>query len=238
MDQKAFWIGGKHAVIAAIKNKRREVVKIVSTKPNPDIKKENKNHDIVEKSFFKKIFNSSDFSHQDIAALIKPLPKISLEDCLEKKSIKNILVLDGASDTRNIGAAIRNAVAFNIDSLLVEKKNFNEKSFQMHKVASGAIEHINIFQVSNLKNYFRLLKANNFWIIGFDSKAKKSFQDYKWNNQNVFVFGSEDNGIKASLLKECDELLKVDINPQVESLNLSCAISAVLCNYKIQSNLI
>lgn len=236
MEQKEYWIGGKHTVISALKNKKREVIKIVSSKEIPEIKIEKKKYQIVNKSFFKKIFSSNDFSHQEIAALVKPLPKLSIEDYLKQKKIKNILVLDGVSDTRNIGSAIRNAVAFNINYLLIEKKFFNEKSFQMNKASSGAIDQINIFQVSNLKNYFQLLKKNNFWILGFDSNARKKFQDYQWSQNSALVFGSEDKGIKKNLAEECDELLRIDINSNLQSLNLSCAISAVLCNYNIKSH--
>ena len=229
MDKKSFWIGGRHAVEAALNNKNREIVRVVSLQ---EIKIASKRIEIQieNKKFFNKIFMNKDLAHQGIAALIKPLKEHSLEEEIKNNNLKNLIALDGITDTRNVGSIIRNAVAFNIDGIIVNKKEINQDSQAMYKAASGAMENIKIFPVSNITNYIKLLKKNDFWVIGFDSNAKRNFEKFKWFKKNLLIFGSENKGIGKNLLSNCDEVLKINISKKIDSLNVSCATSAVLCN--------
>ena len=229
MDKKSFWIGGRHAVEAALNNKNREIVRVVSLQ---EIKVASKRIEIQieNKKFFNKIFMDKDLAHQGIAALIKPLKEHSLEEEIKNNNLKNLIALDGITDTRNVGSIIRNAVAFNIDGIIVNKKEINQDSQAMYKAASGAMENIKIFPVSNITNYIKLLKKNDFWVIGFDSNAKRNFEKFKWFKKNLLIFGSENKGIGKNLLSNCDEVLKINISNKIDSLNVSCATSAVLCN--------
>ena len=229
MDKKSFWIGGRHAVEAALNNKNREIVRVVSLQ---EIKIASKRIEIQieNKKFFNKIFMDKDLAHQGIAALIKPLKEHSLEEEIKNNNLKNLIALDGITDTRNVGSIIRNAVAFNIDGIIVNKKEINQDSQAMYKAASGAMENIKIFPVSNITNYIKLLKKNDFWVIGFDSNAKRNFEKFKWFKKNLLIFGSENKGIGKNLLSNCDEVLKINISNKIDSLNVSCATSAVLCN--------
>jgi len=229
VDKKSFWIGGRHAVEAALNNKNREIVRVVSLQ---EIKVASKRIEIQieNKKFFNKIFIDKDLAHQGIAALIKPLKEHSLEEEIKNNNLKNLIALDGITDTRNVGSIIRNAVAFNIDGIIVNKKEINQDSQAMYKAASGAMENIKIFPVSNITNYIKLLKKNDFWVIGFDSNAKRNFEKFKWFKKNLLIFGSENKGIGKNLLSNCDEVLKINISNKIDSLNVSCATSAVLCN--------
>ena len=229
MDKKSFWIGGRHAVEAALNNKNREIVRVVSLQ---EIKVASKRIEIQieNKKFFNKIFMDKDLAHQGIAALIKPLKEHSLEEEIKNNNLKNLIALDGITDTRNVGSIIRNSVAFNIDGIIVNKKEINQDSQAMYKAASGAMENIKIFPVSNITNYIKLLKKNDFWVIGFDSNAKRNFEKFKWFKKNLLIFGSENKGIGKNLLSNCDEVLKINISKKIDSLNVSCATSAVLCN--------
>ena len=173
---------------------------------------------------------NKDLAHQGIAALIKPLKEHSLEEEIKNNNLKNLIALDGITDTRNVGSIIRNSVAFNIDGIIVNKKEINQDSQAMYKAASGAMENIKIFPVSNITNYIKLLKKNDFWVIGFDSNAKRNFEKFKWFKKNLLIFGSENKGIGKNLLSNCDEVLKINISKKIDSLNVSCATSAVLCN--------
>jgi len=229
VDKKSFWIGGRHAVEAALNNKNREIARVVSLQ---EIKVASKRIEIQieNKKFFNKIFMDKDLAHQGIAALIKPLKEHSLEEEIKNNNLKNLIALDGITDTRNVGSIIRNAVAFNIDGIIVNKKEINQDSQAMYKAASGAMENIKIFPVSNITNYIKLLKKNDFWVIGFDSNAKRNFEKFKWFKKNLLIFGSENKGIGKNLLSNCDEVLKINISNKIDSLNVSCATSAVLCN--------
>ncbi len=158
--QKSFWICGKHTVLSAIRNPHRSISKIIIGKNFDTNLIKSKKVELKDSFFFDKLFKNIDINHQHIAALVSPLPELNLKQ--EITNIKNIIILDSINDPRNIGSIIRSAVAFGIDSIVIQKKYFNQTSLSMLKAASGAFEFIKIFNPANLNETIKQLKKNNF----------------------------------------------------------------------------
>jgi 23S rRNA (guanosine2251-2'-O)-methyltransferase len=97
----------------------------------------------------------------------------------------------------------------------------------MYKSASGCVEHINIFKVSNINTTLKFLREKNFWVYGFDSKSKKDFTEFDWKGNNILLFGSEGFGIKKHTDKYTDFPTKIEINQNIESLNISNSAAIV-----------
>ena len=111
--------------------------------------------------------------HQGYVAEIEHLDiQVLKEFIIEKKNI-TLVCLDGVTDPRNIGSVIRSAAAFSIDGIIIKERNFPSESKLMFKAASGAIEYINIFEVSNINSTLKNLKEKNFWVYGFDGNGKR-----------------------------------------------------------------
>jgi 23S rRNA (guanosine2251-2'-O)-methyltransferase len=240
MKTGAFWIGGKHAVLSAIKNPKRKINKLIITEENQkDFNPKNFNKKILietkDKKEIDKIFISENIVHQGVAAEIESIPTVELKEYLKSKSnSKNTLVvLDDITDQRNIGSIIRSCSAFNIDAVVLLEKNYNPKNKMMYKSASGAMELVNIIPVSNITNALEVLKKNNYWVYGLDGNAKENIENQKWSNQNVFVFGSEGDGLRRLVKENCDHLIKIQINKDIESLNVSNAVSTTLGIFRL-----
>ena len=131
------------------------------------------------------------------------------------------------SDPRNIGSIIRSAASFNIDGIIVKERHFPSESKLLYKSASGCMEHINIFEVSNINTTIKYLKSKNFWVCGFDKDGSKNFTKHDWKGNNVLLFGSEGYGLKYQTTKNSDFLLKINIDDKVESLNISNSAAIV-----------
>lgn len=240
MKTGAFWIGGKHAVLSAIKNPKRKINKLIITEENQkDFNLKNFNKKILietkDKKEIDKIFISENIVHQGVAAEIESIPTVELKEYLKRKSnSKNTLVvLDDITDQRNIGSIIRSCSAFNVDAVILLEKNYNPKNKMMYKSASGAMEIVNIIPVSNITNALEVLKKNNYWVYGLDGNSKENIEDQKWSNQNVFVFGSEGDGLRRLVKENCDHLIKIQINKEIESLNVSNAVSTTLGIFRL-----
>ena len=95
----------------------------------------------------------------------------------------------------------------------------------LYKSASGGIEHIKIFKVSNINTALKFLKTKEFWVSAFDISAKKDFTQHNWQGKNILLFGSEGFGIKAKTLENSDFKFKVKMNNNIESLNISNTVS-------------
>ena len=114
-----------------------------------------------------------------------------------------------------------------MDGIIVKERSYPSESKLLYKSASGCIELINIFQVSNVNTTLKYLKSKNFWISGFDGKSKKDFVKHDWKGNNVLLFGSEGYGLSHQIKKNSDFLFRINIDKRIESLNISNSASIV-----------
>ena len=237
MNKSTFLIAGKHAVTEALKNPNRKVLKVFLTEDSKKtINKDNSELNLLKniKLYFKtkkeldRLCSKDHISHQGLVAEIEHLEKKNLKDFISNiKDEKNkiLVALEEVTDPRNIGSIIRSATSFNIDGIIVKERSFPSESKLLYKSASGSMEHIDIFEVSNINTTLKYLKTKNFWICGFDKDAEKDFTGHDWNGNSVLLFGSEGYGLKYHTAKNSDFLLKIKINKKVESLNIANSAS-------------
>ena len=236
MNKSSFFIIGQHAVIEALRNPNRKVLRIFLTeesKKNIHKKSPNKNLLNDVKVYFKtkkeldKYSTRENLQHQGYVAEIEHLQKPILKEYIKENNQMTLICLDGVTDPRNIGSLIRSAASFNIDGVIIKERNFPSESKLLYKAASGAIEYINIFEVSNINSTLKNLKEKNFWVYGFDGNGKKDFTDIEWKGNNVLLFGSEGSGMHKHTSKYADFLVKIEINEKIESLNISNSAAIV-----------
>jgi len=236
MNNRSFFIVGKHAVIEALKNTKRVVLRVFLTEeskknihrvsPKQNLLKDVKVHFKTKKEL-DKYCNNDDILHQGYVAEVEHIEYFILKDFIKNKKNLTFVCLDGVTDPRNIGSIIRSAASFNIDGLIVKDRHFPEESKLMYKSASGSLEYLNIFKVSNINTTLKFLREKNFWVYGFDIKGKKDFTEEKWNGNNILLFGSEGLGLNKHTEKYTDFFVKIEINKEIESLNISNSAAIV-----------
>ena len=159
--KSSFFIAGRHAVIEALKNPKRRVIKIFLTEESKkNIHKQNPNINLLKdiKVFFKtkkeldKYCKNEQILHQGYVAEVEKLEEKSLKEFIKTKNNMTLACLDGVTDPRNIGSVIRSAASFNIDGIIVKERLFPENSKSMYKASSGSIEYSNIFKVANINS--------------------------------------------------------------------------------------
>ena len=236
MNKSSFFIVGQHAVIEALKNPKRKVLRIFLTEESKkNIHRKSPKQDLLKdvKVYFKtkkeldKYSTKENLLHQGYVAEIEHYEKPILKEFIKEKNNLTLVCLDGVTDPRNIGSLIRSAVSFGIDGIIIKERIFPSESKLMFKAASGAMEYINIFEVSNINSTLKNLKDKNFWIYGFDGSGDKNFTNVKWEGNNILLFGSEGYGMHQHTTKYADFLVKIDINEKIESLNISNSAAIV-----------
>ena len=230
MNKSSFFIVGQHAVIEALRNPKRKVLRVFLTEESKkNIHRKNPKKNILEdvKVYFKskkeldKYTSKEQLMHNGYVAEVEHLDQPNLKEFIKEKSNLTFVCLDEVTDPRNIGSLIRSAASFNIDGLIIKERQFPSDSKLLYKSASGSMEHLNIFQVSNINSTLKYLREKNFWVYGFDAKGKKDFTDVKWEGNNILLFGSEGFGMKQHTGKYADFFVKININEDIESLNIS-----------------
>ena len=236
MNKTSFFIVGQHAVIEALKNPKRKVLRLFLTEESKkNIHRKSQKKNLLEdvKVYFKskkeldKYTTKENLLHQGYVAEIEHLEKPILKEFIKNKDNLILVCLDNVTDPRNIGSLIRSAVSFNIDGIIVKDRHFPTDSKLMYKAASGCLEYINIFEVSNINSTLKNLREKNFWVYGFDARGEKDFTDVKWEGKNVLLFGSEGFGMKKHTEKYADFFVKIDMNKNIESLNISNSATIV-----------
>ena len=236
MNKSSFFIIGQHAVIEALRNPKRKVLRIFLTEESKkNIHKRSPKRNLLSniKVYFKtkkeldKYSTRENLQHQGYVAEVEHIQQPILKEYIKEKNNVTLVCLDSVTDPRNIGSLIRSAASFNIDGVIIKERNFPSESKLMYKAASGALEYINIFEVSNINSTLKNLKEKNFWVYGFDGNGKKNFTDIEWKGNNILLFGSEGSGMHKHTSKYADFLVKIKINKKIESLNISNSATIV-----------
>tara|TARA_Y100000741_G_scaffold360661_1_gene343263 strand:- start:638 stop:1384 length:747 start_codon:yes stop_codon:yes gene_type:complete len=230
MNKRSFFIVGKHAVIEALKNPNRKILRVFLTEESKkNIHRNNPKQNLLNniKVYFKtkkeldKYTGNDDILHQGYVAEVEHLESLVLKDFIKEKKNLTFVCLDEVTDPRNIGSIIRSASSFKINGIIVKERHFPDESKLMYKSASGTMEHINIFKVSNINTILKFLREKNFWVYEFNANSNKDFTEVDWKGNNILLFGSEGYGIKKHTKKYTDFSVKIIINENIESLNIS-----------------
>lgn len=165
--------------------------------------------------------------HQGVIARVQGFHYSSFEELSEQisggTSPERILILDGLTDPRNLGALLRTAEAVGIRHVVIPKHRSSEVTPMVVKASSGAAYHLNIVKATNLRHVIVELKKRGYWIIGLDANTKNGIYEKTYPAKLVVVLGSEGKGIRHINLQECDFVVSIPMLGKVKSLNVAAA---------------
>jgi 23S rRNA (guanosine2251-2'-O)-methyltransferase len=226
-------IYGRHAVMSALQNPKRKVLKLVIAPENrTEIEKLNLgvSVQVTDKKDFAK-FLPNDAVHQGFALYAERLESYDIADLTEMAEAKencHVLILDQVTDPQNIGAIVRSAAAFGTLGVVVQDKNSPLESGAMDKAAAGTMEFVPMARVTNLSRAIEQLKDGGFWVMGMDGYATDTIDKVNKKGKIAIVMGSEGKGMRRLVQENCDATVKLPISPKVESLNVSTAAAIAL----------
>jgi 23S rRNA (guanosine2251-2'-O)-methyltransferase len=138
------------------------------------------------------------------------------------------LVLDQVQDPHNLGACLRSADAAGVHAVIAPRDNAVGLTPTVHKVASGAAGTMPFFQVTNLARVLRRLREQGVWLIGAAGEAEVDLYHADLRGPLALVMGAEDTGLRRLTREHCDLLVRIPMQGQVESLNVSVATGVLL----------
>ncbi len=221
------WLFGHHAVKAALKSSRRKVKELLVTKQSEaeyiDLARtKNIRLQIVDRN---RIDKMSDQPHQGVAIHVANLAATNIKDLYDTDLL---LMLDQVTDPHNVGACLRSANAFGCSGVIVPSAHSPKDSPIIAKAAAGALEDTPLVAVANLAQTLKNLKQENFWIVGLDGHSEQNLSEVDMGGKIVIVMGSEGQGLRDLVRKQCDFIAKLPMRGTVESLNVSVATGIAL----------
>ncbi|MBA3813233.1 MAG: 23S rRNA (guanosine(2251)-2'-O)-methyltransferase RlmB [Alphaproteobacteria bacterium] len=225
------WLWGIHACHAALANPNRRCFRLVITQSNakelalkaedPSIRTE-----IMDAYSISRMLPEGAV-HQGIAMEVAPLPEHSLP-ALRHKDAGILVVLDQVTDPHNVGAIIRTARALGALGIIMTDRNAPPLSGVLAKAASGALELLPIWQVTNLARTLDDLKEDGFWTLGLDERAPKTLSKADLPPKLALVMGAEGEGLRRLTQEKCDYMTKLPTDPEFPTLNVSIAMALAL----------
>lgn len=169
--------------------------------------------------------------HQGVIAEFRPrspLGESDLAAIVGRQTQPLLLVLDGVNDPHNLGACLRSAAAAGAAAVIVPKDRAAGLTHAARRASAGASERIALIVVTNLARTLRVLRDLGVWCVGFAGSAALSVYQAELKGPLALVMGSEEKGLRRLTEENCDQLVRIPMIGNVESLNVSVSAGIAL----------
>jgi 23S rRNA (guanosine2251-2'-O)-methyltransferase len=179
-----------------------------------------------------KLNNITRSNHQGIIALASDIEYRNTEMLIpaiyERGKDPFMIVLDGITDIRNLGAIARSAEGAGVDALVLPNKGTAQVNADAIKTSSGALYALSVCRTSDLANTIHFLKNSGLQIVAVTEKARKLYYNIDFTLPTALIIGAEDHGIEKNILKITDQSVKIPMLGLISSLNVSVAASVIM----------
>jgi 23S rRNA (guanosine2251-2'-O)-methyltransferase len=169
--------------------------------------------------------------HQGVVALVEAsMPALSLDELLAQAGDQpqTLLLLDGVTDPRNLGACLRAADGAGVAAVIAPKDHACALTEVAVQTASGAAESVPYIMVTNLARTIETLQDHRFQVIGTADEAQVDLYELELAGPVAWVLGAEGRGLRRLVREHCDQIVGIPMRGQTESLNVSVAAGVVL----------
>ena len=176
---------------------------------------------------------SQTHNHQGVIAAVASHEYVEIDDILAKAADEGraplLVVLDELKDAYNLGSVLRIADAAGVDGVIIPKHRSIGLDSVVAKASAGAIEYVPVARVTNIAQTLRELKdRHGFWVCGTAAEGSTPYDKADYKGSLAIVIGSEGEGMRDSVQKECDFLLSIPMAGKVNSLNAAVAAGIVI----------
>ena len=207
---------------------------------------------LAERKFLETLTGVSLF--QGVLAIGKIPSPASLEEILAKSPKPRLFTaVDALTNAENLGALVRNCVAFGAHALIVGETSSSPFLRRAVRNSMGAIFQLPVVELKQkrgphesknelrsrgippaekpptLAEILRELRARGIRCVAAHPHAGgKTLSQADFSGDCCIVFGSEGDGISQAVLESCDEAVAIPMPPTVDSLNVGAAAAVFL----------
>lgn len=179
-----------------------------------------------------KLRRITDKNHQGVVAYLTEITYYKAEDLLpavfESGKTPLILLLDRVTDVRNFGAIARSAECAGVDFIIIPSRGAAQINGDAIKTSAGALHRMKVCREDNLKKTLDFLKESGLQIVACHEKTDKLIYDADFKQPTAIIMGNEESGISSEYIKRSDVQVKIPMNGEIASLNVSVATGIVL----------
>ena len=146
-------------------------------------------------------------------------------------SAKKIVILDHLEDPHNFGAIIRTCEAAGVKTIIIPKDRSVSVNATVVKTSTGALQYVDIVEVTNLRVAIDYLKDEGYFIYGAEADGQM-YDEVDYSEKMVLIIGSEGNGLSRIVREACDEIVSIPMYGHVNSLNASVSFGVLIYGIK------
>lgn len=180
-------------------------------------------------------------NHQGVIAMAADWKYASLRDIWTRAAEKGeppfFLFLDGVEDPQNLGSIVRTAEASGVHGIVIPERRAAGLTAVVGRASAGAIEHIPVVRVTNLSKTMEDLKKEGLWFTGVEMDGDKEVQRADLKGPMGLVLGGEGKGISRLVREHCDQVVRIPMWGQINSLNVAAATAISLYEVRRQRGL-
>jgi len=162
-------------------------------------------------------------NHQGILVELESFEESNLTTLKQERFI---LVLDGLTDTGNIGAIVRSAYALGVDGIIATGLK-SLKVASIVRTSSGALLEMPFVIIPNILDVLNELKQVNFTIYGASMDGEE-LNKCQFSEKKVLVLGSEGEGLSKRAKSKVDKIISIEMKHEFDSLNVSAAAAILI----------
>jgi 23S rRNA (guanosine2251-2'-O)-methyltransferase len=171
-------------------------------------------------------------NHQGVIAYVPLITYKALDavvsQVVEEGETPLIVLLDGVTDVRNMGAIARTAACAGAHALVIPEKGGAPVNADAIKASAGALSVIPVCRERTLVESVSFLKECGLHVLVCDDKGKESLYKANLNQPLAVVMGAEDKGVSHAIRKLADQVINIPMKGRISSLNVSVATGIVL----------
>ncbi|HUX05327.1 MAG TPA: 23S rRNA (guanosine(2251)-2'-O)-methyltransferase RlmB [Acidimicrobiales bacterium] len=228
-------VEGRHAVLELLKARRRSVQKIYVADAQDsseildaiELEAQRQRVSIQLISMARLDREARTEGHQGVIAFAGRLPTVGLESLVANPH-PFLLVCDGVTDPRNLGAMLRSADGAGVTGVVLPRHRSARITPTVAKTAAGAIEYLTFCDVGGIPAALEQLNKAGVFTLGLAGESKTSLYDLDVDLGGVpiaLVVGGEEKGLGALTRKRCAAVVSIPQLGKVSSLNAGVAVS-------------
>ena len=227
MNAKRFIVEGYHLVNEASKTNLLEA--IISTDEKELKKINNVKRYLVNDAILLIIASFATTKNpQNILGIVKMLDH-NITNLLPiiKGNKTKLIMLDDVNDPGNLGTIIRTAAGLGYDGIIMSPNTVDLYNEKVIRSTQGVMFKIPIIK-ANLQEVIKMLKKEKVFCIGTALTNAKDVKHITKKDKFAICLGNEAKGISKEVLDNMDENVKIAMNNDVESLNVSIAAGIIM----------
>ncbi len=221
-------IYGIRPVVEALRSNRREVYEVLHVSDSDEVRSEAHKRGVPLKSTPRDRVDelARGGLHQGVVSRVSPYPYSGLGEILAIES-PLVLILDGVTDPRNLGAVLRVADGAGASGVVIPKDKSVGVTAAAAKASAGASEHIRVARETNLRRSVDRMKKAGLWVYAAETGGS-GYSGVGLSGPVGLVLGSEGRGVRRLVREGCDGEISIPMLGSVESLNVSVAAAVLL----------